>query len=424
MLLARRRGWIPLLFDLTRNYGDLVHFTMGGENVFLINHPDLIKDVLILNSHKFAKGGTARIRRLFGEGLLTSDGEEHRRQRALLQPSFHRQKIQTFGDLIAGCTEEMMARWEPGSRINVYTEMRELALVIAARVLFSSDVRHEAAELAGALDTAGRLLDAAQNPFADFLLRLPGRRRRLEHARGRLRDSVEAIIARRRAAASRPDDVLTVLLAEQESAGELTDEQIRDQCLTLLVAGHETSANALAWTWFLLGTNPEARFRLHEEVDRFPRPHRFVAADYPALKFVEQSFSEAMRLYPPAWVLDRRAIEPHVLGGFAVPAGSIIMISPFVLHRDPRFYRDPEAFVPERWKLEEQASRPKFSYLPFGAGPRSCIGEGLAWMEGVLIVAAVARRFDLQLDPGHRVEMLPTIVLRQKGGVVATVIER
>lgn len=416
--LLRRKGWIPFLSGLVKQYGNIVHFTLGGEHVFFLNNPDDIKEALITNHQKLTKGGMARNRRLFGDGLLTSEGASHARQRRLLQPHFHRSRVAEWGEAMVAAAERISSRWCDGVSIDVHREMKHLALVIAAQTLFSADLDAEASHLTDALNEATKLLDAANSPFADLLDRLPlGRHRRLRQAKVRLDSTIDLMLAQRRATGASNNDILSMLLDPEDPEYAMTDKEIRDECLTLLVAGHETSANALTWTWFLLSENPQIRRQLCEEVDRVTGNGESAAANFMRLNYVEAAFAEGLRLYPPGWVLDRRVQEPFSIAGYTLPRGSIVMISPFVLHRDARFFSDPLMYRPERWIGTERMARPKFSSLAFGAGPRGCIGEAFAWLEGVLVIATIARRWTLETDRRHAVEMLPSIVLRPRHGL-------
>ncbi len=422
--LSRRKGWIPFLTEVARDYGDIVHFTLGGEHVFLLNHPDYIREVLVTSAQKFVKSGMARGRRLFGDGLLTSEGESHRRQRRFLQPSFHRQRIHGFGRVMAEATRAIGDSWVEGQSFDMHREMKRLALIIAARTMFSADLDDEVDMVTDTLNEAAHLLDGANTPFADVLDRLPlGRIRRFDRAKARLHATIDRVVDRRRRSGEDRGDILSMLLAATDSenpSSKMTDREIRDEVLTLLVAGHETSANALTWTWYRVAQDPGVAARLQDEVDAAAGKDLPGVDHLAQLKFTEMVFAEGLRMYPPGWVLDRRAIESCSIGGYEVPAGSIVMISPFVLHRDPRFYDQPELFRPERWTPEEKASRPKYAALPFGAGPRGCIGEAFAWMEGILVIATIAQRWRLELDRSREVTMLPAIVLRPRNGVYMT----
>jgi cytochrome P450 len=263
--------------------------------------------------------------------------------------------------------------------------------------------------------------------FADVLDKLPvPNLRRARLARARLDAIIYRLIAERRAGGRDHGDLLSMLLAAQDEddGGVMTDQQVRDEAMTIFLAGHETTANALTWTWYLLSGAPEVRAQLHEEIGRVLQGRLPAVADLPSLPYTEKIVTESMRLYPPAWLIGRRAIEAYPIGDYIAPARSIFVMSPFIIQREARYYRDPERFDPERWTPEFKASLPRFAYFPFGGGPRQCIGESFAWMELILIVATIAQRWDLQLVPGHPVELQPLITLRAKHGMRMTLARR
>jgi cytochrome P450 len=420
--MALRKGPLEFMMGLARDYGDIAHYHLAGQDMFLLSHPDLVKDVLVTNASKFFKGrGFEKAKRLFGEGLLTSEGEFHTRQRRLVQPAFHRQRITFFGDLISAYSRRAGRNWSDGVAVDVHQEMTQLTLAIAGKTLFDADVETEAEELGKALREALGLFDTVMNPFMQWLEKLPwGRSRRFQQARARLDATIYRIIRERRASREDRGDVLSMLLQAQDAeggTGSMTDEQLRDECMTVFLAGHETIANALTWTWYLLSRHPEIYAKVQAEADGIPENRLPSAGDLPQLAYTEQVFAESMRMYPPGWMMDRRAVEPYSAGGYDFPVDSIMVMSPYVLHHDTRFFPDPFRFDPGRWTAEGRASRPRYCYLPFGAGPRGCIGEAFAWMEAVLIISTIARRWSFELEPGHRVEPKAAVILRPRYGM-------
>jgi cytochrome P450 len=352
---------------------------------------------------------------------LTSEGEFHLRQRRLAQPAFHRQRIAGYAATMVEYAGRACDRWRAGETRDVGREMMRLTLAIAGKTLFDANVEGEADEIGKALTTTFELFNTLTLPFRQLLehLPLPAGKRFLK-ARERLDATIYRIINERRASGEDRGDLLSMLIAARDEEGDgsgMTDEQLRDEAMTIFLAGHETTANALTWTWYLLSQHPEIEARFHAEVDETLKGALPIAEDFPRLRYTEMVFAEVMRLYPPAWVIGRRALGDHQIDGYKIPARSILLISPYVTHHDARFYPDPFRFDPERWTPEARESRPKFSYFPFGGGPRVCIGESFAWMEGALVLATIARRFRMRLAPGHPVEMRPLVTLRPKHGM-------
>jgi cytochrome P450 len=408
---------------LTERYGDLVYFEFGPQPMFMVNNPDYIRDVLVTHNRKFMKGeGLQRAKRLLGEGLLTSEGEFHLRQRRLAQPAFHRQRIAGYAATMVEYAARDCDRWRAGETRDVAREMMRLTLAIAGKTLFDANVEGEADEIGKALTTTFELFNSLTLPFVQLLDRLPlPANKRFEKARGRLDATIYRIINERRASGEDRGDLLSMLISARDEEGDgsgMTDEQLRDEAMTIFLAGHETTANALTWTWYLLSQHPEIEARLHAEVDEVLKGALPTAEDFPRLRYTEMVFAEAMRLYPPAWVIGRRALGDYQINGYKIPARSILLMSQYVTHHDARFFPDPFRFDPERWTPEARESRPKFSYFPFGGGPRVCIGESFAWMEGALVLATIAQRFRMRLAPGHPVEMQPLVTLRPKHGML------
>jgi len=423
-------GRDPLAFftNLARTYGDIVSYRMGGEQMFFVNDPQHIKDIFVTHNKSFMKGrGLQRAKRLLGEGLLTSEGAVHLRQRRLMQPAFHRESVAGYGQTMVAYAERMRDGWVDGRTLDIAAEMNRLTLSVVGKTLFDADVESQAVEvgeaLTGVMDTFWMMM----LPFADAIERLPvPRLRRARMARVRLDQIIYRMIADRRASGRDHGDLLSMLLEAQDEddGGVMTDEQVRDEAMTIFLAGHETTANALTWLWYLVAGAPEVEAKLHEEIDRVLQGRRPTFADVGTLPYVERVVTETMRLYPPAWIIGRRALVDYPIGSYVMPARSIIILSPYVLQRDRRYYADPERFDPDRWTAEFRARLPKFAYFPFGGGPRQCIGESFAWMELVLVTATIAQRWKLRLVPGHPVVPQPLVTLRTKHGMRMTVAAR
>jgi cytochrome P450 len=416
---------LPFFTRLARTYGDVVTYRMAGEQVFLVSDPHLIKDILVTHNRNFIKGrGLQRAKRLLGDGLLTSEGQHHLRQRRLMQPAFHRDRIAGYGDTMVAYADRIRNTWQHGSTIDAAHEMMRLTLSIVGKTLFDADVEGQARDVREALTGVMESFWLMMLPFADLIEQLPfPRMRRVRAARERLDAIIYGLIAERRASGRDHGDLLSMLLSarDEDAAGAagsgMTDAQVRDEAMTIFLAGHETTANALTWTWYLLSGAPAVESRLHEEVDRVLQERLATVADIPSLPCVERAVTESVRLYPPAWIVGRRALAPYPMGPYLAPARSLVLASPWVVHRDARFFPDPERFDPDRWTPAFKASLPPYAYFPFGGGPRRCIGESFAWMELVLVVATIAQRWKLRLVPGHPVEPEALMTLRTKHGM-------
>jgi len=430
-MLAFRRDPLAFLTSIARAYpGEVVRFRQGPRTVYLVKHPDLVKEILVTRQHEFTKSRALQWAKLFlGEGLLTSEGEFHTRQRRLAQPAFHRQRIAGYAAEMVGLALEARERWRAGETVLLDAEMTRLTLAIAARTLFGLDVTASAAaEVGRDVGTLTALFPRFALPLFGVIQKLPlPSNARFDRAVARLDALVYGLIAQRRAegaeAAGR-GDLLSMLLGAQDEEGEgggMTDRQLRDEVMTLLLAGHETTSNALVWTFYLLSQNPEADARWRQELVSVLAGRAPTADDLPALVQTEKVLAESMRLFPPAWGIGRRAAHDLVLGGYAVRKGTVLALPPYVIHRDGRFWPDPLRFDPERFTPEAKAGRPRFAYFPFGGGARSCIGEPFAWMEGVLLLATIGQRWRLRLRPGQKVEPQALITLRPRYGMAMTV---
>jgi cytochrome P450 len=339
-----------------------------------------------------------------------------------MQPLFHRERIVGYGDTMVRLAERASQRWVDGSSLDVHQEMARLTLAIVGATVFDTDVETEDARaVTRALSDLLSMFDRVYSPIFQLLIRLPvPATRRFERRRKEVAEIVQRMIADRRAAGSNGDDLLSLLLRAQADGMGLTDDEVRDEALTLFLAGHETTSNALTWTWWLLSEHPEVEGRLHAELDTVLGERSPSVEDLARLPYTATVLDESMRLRPPAWAIGRRALVDHGLGGFVVPRDAVVVVSPYLLHHDVRWFPDPEAFRPERWASDAHSSRPRAAFLPFGAGSRMCIGEGFARVEALLLIATIARRWRLRLVPGHPVELQPAVTLRPKHGMAMT----
>ncbi len=418
----------PLVFllKMAREYGDLVYFRVVRQHLHLVSDPEFVREILVNQQNNFVKSrALQRAKILLGEGLLTSEGQHHLRQRRLVQPAFHRDRLAGYAAAMSECAVRRRERWQPGAAMDVSVEMAQLTLSVVAKTLFSADIESEAPEIGAAMTSILELFRVLLMPFSEYFDKLPlPSKRRFQNARARLDSTIYGMIRERRKSGVDNGDLLSMLLLAQDedkhgedNDARMTDQQVRDEALTLFLAGHETGANALSWTWYLLSQHPEVERRLHQEIDAVLGDRAPELSDLPELRYAEMILSEALRLYPPAWAIGRKAKAAFKLGSFEIPADSICIVSPYVVHRDARWFPDPEKFDPERWTPEARESRPKFSYFPFGGGARVCIGERFAWMEGVILMAAIAQKWRFRLEPGQHVEPLPLVTLRVKNGL-------
>ena len=414
----------PLAFlsGIARKYGDIAHYRAGRQHVVLLSDPELIREVLAADSRTFVKSRVMqRTKVLLGEGLLTSEGEFHMRQRRLVQPAFHRQRIAVYARSMVELAAQACEHWKDGAMVDMHQQMMRLTLAIVGRTLFSVDVENEAADLGAAITALLDLFPFLVMPFSEWLEKLPiGPPRKAARAVRRLDKTIYRIIESRRAQGSVDGELLSLLLQSHgvEAHGDhMSDRQVRDECMTLFVAGHETTAVALTWTWYLLSQNPEIEARLHKEINSVLQGRLPTFDDLPQLRYAEMVLAESMRLYPPAWTVARMTLEPYRIAKYLLPPRTLLMMSQWIVHRDARYFPDPDRFDPERWTLEARSSRPRFSYFPFGGGPRQCVGEGFAWTESILLLVTLAQHWTVRLVPGHPVEPQPRLTLRPKYGM-------
>jgi cytochrome P450 len=428
-LLRMRRNPIRYMEELHGKYGDLVRYRTAGRLIYMLFHPDMAQDMLVTHARHHHQGRVMqRSRSVLGNGLLTSEDGFHLRQRRLIQPAFHKQRVFGYGRAMVDFAERHQQRWTDGDVIDVHAEMMRLTLAIVSKTLFDTDVERDAQEIGQALNTFMHLFKFAVLPFSEYLEKLPiPPVLRMKAAREQLDRIIYRFIEERRANREDHGDLLSLLLAAEDTgfSGEHMDnDQVRDECVTLMLAGHETTANALTWTLYLLAQHPDIAESLKTELDQVLAGRAPAPEDVPNLSYATMVFSESMRLYPPAWGIARTVTEPYDAFGCRFEKDTLVLTSQWIIHRDVRWYENPEEFDPERWTPSARAARPKFSYFPFGAGPRQCIGESFAWMEGVLLLASIARNWRFSVTSQTKVELLPLITLRPKHGMKLRVEKR
>lgn len=429
-VLAVRSNPLDFLSSLAQQ-GDIVYRRLGPYPAYLLNTPELVRELLVNHARTSTKGPLVqRSKQLFGQGLLTGEGEHHLRQRRLMQPLFQRQRLTRYAPCMVECAELCAARWKNGQVLELHAEMMRLTLAVVGKALFGDDFERDADRISEAVH---KVL-AAANVRAEALtlvlerLRLPvPARRHLLQARELLENVIRRRAAARRHSASGQEDLLSLLLCAHDPEGDGTamdEAQLVDECVTLLLAGHETTASALTFALYMLSQNPQVEAKLHAELEQVLAGRAASADDLPGLAYTQQVFAETLRLYPPAWMMSRFLTAPTHLGGRNFASGTLLIASQYTMHRDARFFPEPLLFKPERFTPEAKAARPKYAYFPFGAGPRQCIGEGFAWMEGTLILATLAQQFTLRLAPGHRVEPEALLTLRPRYGMQMVVHRR
>lgn len=422
---ANVRGFLgnraEFMQGLWREYGDVCRFQLGFFDVYFINDPELVKHVL-MHDREFVKTPALRFLKLvLGNGLLLSEGEFHRRQRRLMQPAFHPKRIRTYADLMVRLALGTCERWRDEQEVDIHAEMMQLTMAVASETLFGSSVESETRRVKGALDEILPSIDRIAQPTGAIRMLLPlPSNFRLHRSRKVLNEVIYELIEEGRRSPAGRDDLLSMLLAAQDEEGDgvrMTDRQVRDEVMTLFLAGHETTAVALSWTWYLLARNPGASAALLDELDAVLGGRVPTAEDIPKLAYARMVLAESLRLYPPAYLMDRLTTAAWDVGDYVIPPKKYVFLSPYTMHRNPEYFPEPERFLPERWTPDRIAERPKFSYFPFGGGPRICIGEQFAWTEMILVLATVAQRWELGLAKDQSVGTQPLITLRPKDGI-------
>ncbi len=438
------RNPIEVLNDISK-YGDISHFKFGTQHVYFLNHPDYIRDVLVTYNNNFIKSrGLQLAKKVLGDGLLTSEGNIHRNQRQLIQPAFHQDRLKMYAAIMTEYILRMSNSWKDNDVLDVHKEFMQLTLAIVCKALLGFDVESQASEIAKYVTTLVEYFNRARLPLAEVIEKLPlSSNRRFRYAKKQLDAIIYRIIDNRQKTHTangtdlhthdnHDDDLISILLASKGFSSvndtlphSISSIQLRDNVMTIFLAGHETVANALTWTFYLLSQNNREERKLHEELDSV-LDHDFfpTAANIHKLEYTEKVFTESIRLYPPAWAIGRQAVHDCKIGEYTIPAGSTILMSQYLMHRDERFFAEPERFNPDRWNNDTRTNLRRFSYFPFGGGPRACIGEPFAWTEGIIAIATIARRWIMKLEPGHPIALKPLATLRPKYGMRMKIIRR
>ena len=426
-VLPAWRDPLGLFLGARAEYGDVVRFQFAHFEYYLVNDPDVVKHVLVDNPKAYTKSRNyLGLKIVLGDGLLTSEGEHWRRQRKLAQPAFHRDKLAGFADQMSTATRDMLTRWKGADDgpFCIHAEMMRLTFRIVGLTLFSSDVDGDAKDVGHALEVAMHWA----NDYAESIVRFPPYiptpgNLRFKRAKRTLDDVVFRLIAERRETSRRTkdfgSDLLGMLMAATEEGGGagMSDQQLRDEIITMILAGHETTANLLSWTFHLLSKHPEIERRVSEEAQRVLGDRSPVLEDVKGLEYTRMVLEEALRLYPPAWVFERQAVTADHLGAYPIAPGAIVGICPYVMHRHPDHWENPEGFDPERFRADRAEKRARYAYLPFGGGPRTCVGNHFAMMEAQILLSMIVREHRLELEPSHPVVLDPVITLRPKHGI-------
>lgn len=432
------RDPISTLMNIAYQYGEISHFKFGRLHIYLVNNPEQIENILIRDHKNFIKSRGLQVsRRLLGEGLVTSEGEYHDRQRRIIQPAFHPTRVKSYGQIMVDYAEHMSERWQDETIVDIHREMMHMTSAIIAKSVLGSDIVDvESDRVNNALLTSMKYLNRVLMPFGEVIGKIPilPINKNFRSAKNTLDSIVYRMIKEHRSDLGTEKnkhhdgyDLLHALIdAQDPDAGiePMSDTQLRDEVMTIFLAGHETTANALTWTFYLLSENPEVEHKLYGELrsvlgandnaSRLP-----TVEDIPKLEYAEKVFRESMRLYPPAWTLGRQALTDYTTidNNYVIPKGSIILMSQYVMHHNPRYFSNAEEFDPDRWTKDFKSNLPRFSYFPFGGGIRGCVGEPFAWIEGILVLATICRKWKMQHDPSHIVELKPLITLRPKYGM-------
>lgn len=429
LVFGLRRNTLDFLSNIANEFGDASYFPVGHWNYWFFTHPDAVKDVLVTYDDHFIKGpALRRAKDTLGEGLLTSEGDLHRRQRRLVQPALHPQRVATYGQVMTRYAAQASEQWRDGQEFDLHQQMMRLTLRIVAKTLFDADVAAEVDVIGHAMDISVGMFARAMSPWGPLLNFLPlPSNFRFKRAWGRLMDTIDRFIDEHRKDVKDRGDLLSRLIAATDAEGDggaMTNRQLRDEAITLFTAGHETTANALTFTFYLLSQHPEVERALHEELRDVLGGRPPTISDVEKLPYTRMVLSEAMRLYPPAWALGRESTQACAIAGYEVPAGAVVLLSQWVTHRDPRWWPDPLKFDPMRFSPDNRATRPRWAYFPFGGGSRQCIGEAFAWMEAILVIATLSQKWGMQYLGDRPPEMRPLITLRPKGPVPMRLVAR
>ena len=408
-------------------YGDLVTMSLKPALLLLVNHPDLIRDIVVTHHQLVGRGPNADVLKYaMGDGLVTAGAEDHLQQRRLMQPQFHRSRIAGYGAVMHEYATHHQLSWADGQRVDMAREMGGLTLRIVVKTLFGLELPEDVRRIGEAFEFINNYLVTRVNQpprLRRLLHRLPmPYTMRFRRARAGLDGIIFSSIAQRRLTEARNDDLLSLLLEalleDDDGNGKpLTDQQVRDQTITMFAAGHETTAVCLTWTWYLLALNPDIQSRFHAELDDVIGDRAPTLADLPNLELTDRILAESLRLYPPIWFWSRMAFQPFNLGGYGIPPGALLAAPQLIVQRDARWFDEPLEFRPDRWTPEFRQNLHRYAYYPFGGGPRQCIGEAFAMMEAKLILATLGQRWRVRHDERHQAEMLPLISLRPKGGM-------
>ena len=422
------RDPLKTLTDISQTYGDVSHFKFGKQNVYFLNHPNYIEDVLVTNYKNFIKSRGLQVsKRLLGLGLLTSEGNYHDKQRRLIQPTFYPKKIKSYIDVMMKKILTLCDHWKDGSVIDIHKEMTHHTLEIISKTVLGYDIKKEDDEIGDSLLICMEYFNRLLMPFGELIEKIPllPINKGFQKARKNLDSIVYKMINEHRMQLEKNekkdnDLLFTLLQSQYDSTGieKMSDQQLRDEVMTIFLAGHETTANALTWTFYLLSENPAIDLRLQEEVSSIISNKIDISFDdIQKLEYTTKVLTESMRLYPPAWALGRQAINNCKIGKYIIPSGSIILMSQYVMHRNQIYFPQPDAFYPDRWTDEFKKNLPRFSYYPFGGGIRSCVGEPFAWMEAILITAIINRLWKMNKIQENKVVLKPLITLRPKYGM-------
>mgnify|MGYP001450170022 CR=1 FL=1 len=423
-LLAFRRDTLGYIQEMARKYGEVVHFRFGPKrHIYLLTNPDHIKEVLVTKQAHFQKAkGLQAARPVVGDGILTSEGKKHMRQRRLMQPAFHRDRIKEYAQTMVRQGTELMEEWQDGEVRDIHHDMMKVTLAIITETMFGKTVKEDADKIGQAIEVGLKYVANKGSSFFDIPLSVPTKsNREFLESKEVLDKTIYALIeeGRNNRDKERTDLLSMLLMARDEDDGEgMTDEQVRDEVMTIFVAGHETTANTMSWIFYLLATHPQVEQKLHDELETVLGGRQPTADDVPNLVYTNLIVQETLRLYPAAWTINREVVEEIEIGGHVYQPGDTLMISQYVMHRDPRYFDEPDRFMPERFAGDLLKRIPTFAYFPFGGGPRICIGNNFALMEAALLLATIAQTYRLRLrEPGQVVEPEPLVTLRPKNGL-------